>query len=87
MMAIVRGPVEGSSFLAVLGTLVLLVFYVGVPVLVISLMIRLYKFLKTSAKEQQLLRMELGKLAEEVKLMRAQRGGGQERGPASEGGS
>ena len=63
------------------------VLFVSIPVLVVSLMVRLFRFLKGSAKEQQLLRMELGKLAEEVKQMRAQRGGGQERGPASEGGS
>jgi len=53
--------------------LVYVVLFVGIPVLVVSLMIRLFRFLKSSAKEQQLLRMELGKLAEEVKLMRAQK--------------
>jgi len=83
MIAIAQGP-GGPSIII---TMLPLVFFVGLWVLVISLMIRFYKFLKTSAKEQQLLRMEVGKLAEEVKLMRAQRGGGQERGPASEGGS
>ncbi len=77
----------GSPMLQLFNLVLGLIFCVGVPVLVISLMIRFYKFLKTSAKEQQLLRMEVGKLAEEVKLMRAQKGGGQERGPASEGGS
>jgi len=54
-----------------LGIMVLI--YVGIPVLVISLMIRLVRYLSTAGKERKLLRIELGKLAEEVRQMREQR--------------
>ena len=50
--------------------IVIILVYVGVPVLIISLMIRLVKYLKTAGNERKLLRLELGKLADEVQQMR-----------------
>jgi predicted RNase H-like nuclease len=44
--------------------------YVGVPVLIISLMIRLAKYLKAAGNERKLLRLELSKLADEVQQIR-----------------
>ena len=50
--------------------IVLALVYVGIPVLVISLMFRLFKYLRTAGNERKLLRIELGKLAEEVHILR-----------------
>jgi len=50
--------------------IVMMLVYVGVPVLIISLMIRLVKYLKTAGNERKLLRLELGKLADEVQQIR-----------------
>jgi len=47
--------------------------YVGIPVLIISLIIRMFKYFKEAAKERKLLRIEMGKLAEEVQLLRKQK--------------
>ena len=50
--------------------IVIILVYVSVPVLIISLMIRLVKYLKTAGNERKLLRLELGKLADEVQQIR-----------------
>lgn len=49
---------------------VMLFIYVGITVLVISLMIRLARYISAAGKERKLLRIELGKLAEELQLIR-----------------
>ena len=51
--------------------IIYLFFLVLFVVLVISLLIRLVRFLSGTGKEMKLMRMELGKLAEEVHLIRA----------------
>jgi len=52
--------------------IVMLFIHVGIIVLTISLIIRLVIYLKTAGKERKLLRMELGKLADEVQQIRQQ---------------
>jgi hypothetical protein len=52
------------------GSVLILVLYGGFVALVIVGLIRLVKFLGSVPKEQKLLRMELGKLAEEVHQIR-----------------
>ncbi len=50
-----------------------LVFYAFIFALVIICLIRVSRYFLTAGKEQKLLRIELGKLAEEVHQMREQR--------------
>ena len=57
------------------GILIILIMgliYVGIPVLIISLIIRMFKYFKEAARERKLLRIELGKLADEVQQLRKQ---------------
>lgn len=58
--------------------IVLCLVYVGIPVLIISFIIRFGRYLRNAGKERTLLRMELGKLAEEVHLLRQELKGGKE---------
>ena len=44
--------------------------YIGIPVLIITLIIKMFKYFKEAAKERKLLRIELGKLADEVQQLR-----------------
>ena len=46
--------------------IVMLIFYVGIPVLVISFLVRMIRYYKSAGNEQKLIRMELSKLADEV---------------------
>ena len=50
--------------------LIVLAAYVSMFVLIIICLIRLSRYLMTAGKEQKLMRMELGKLAEEVQAIR-----------------
>ena len=50
--------------------IVMFALYVGILVLVISFLIRMVKYFKKSGNEQHLIRMELGKLADEVQQLR-----------------
>jgi len=50
--------------------IVLLTVYVGIPVLVISFLIRMVKYFKKSGNEQKMIRLELGKIADEVQQLR-----------------
>jgi hypothetical protein len=52
------------------GIVLIFLFYAVIFVLIIIGLIRLIKFLGSVPKEQKLLRMELGKLAEEVHQIR-----------------
>ena len=49
--------------------------HVSILVLTVSLVVRLVRYLRTATKDRKLLRMELGKLAEEVRLMREEADG------------
>lgn len=50
--------------------ILVLTVYVGIPVLVISFLIRMVKYFKKAGNEQKLIRLELGKLADEVQQIR-----------------
>ena len=50
--------------------LIVLAAYVSMFALIIICLIRLSRYLMTTGKEQKLMRMELGKLAEEVQAIR-----------------
>ena len=50
--------------------IVMLLFYAGIFALVITLLIRMVRYFKTAGNEQKLIRMELGKLADEVQQLR-----------------
>ncbi len=51
-------------------TIVAIIIYGGLFALIIVGLIRLVRFLGTAGKESKLMRLELGKLAEEVHLIR-----------------
>ena len=52
--------------------------YLGVLVLVINFLIRMIKYFKTAGNEQKLIRLELGKLADEVQQLRQKLQGGKD---------
>ena len=52
--------------MAIIPVLLIVLFWA----LVISCLVRISRYFKTAGKEQKLIRMELGKLAEEVKQVR-----------------
>ena len=52
--------------------LAILLFYVCIITLVVICLLRIIKYFSRAGKEQQLIRMELGKVAEEVRLIREQ---------------
>ena len=52
------------------GFIVVIVVYVFIFALIIICLIRVSRYCMTSGKERKLMRMELGKLAEEVHLLR-----------------
>jgi len=62
--------VEGTVTPGVLMAIVMLALYVFIFALVIICLIRVARYFGTAGKEQKLMRMEMGKLAEEVHLLR-----------------
>jgi hypothetical protein len=70
ILAALEGEMRIDSFPGNIVFIVMLFIYVGIIVLVISLMIRLARYISAAGKERKLLRIELGKLAEEVQLIR-----------------
>jgi len=58
--------------------ILMLIIYVGILVLVISFLIRMVKYFKTAGNEQKLIRLELGKLADEVQQLRQKLQGGKD---------
>ena len=63
-------PNEPPIFMRLLPTLIGIVVYVFIFTLITISLIRLVKYLGYAKNEQKLMRMELGKLAEEVHLIR-----------------
>jgi tellurite resistance protein TehA-like permease len=59
-------------------TYVMLAVYVFIFSLVIICLIRVAKYFSSAGKEQKLIRMELGKLAEEVHLLRQEQKDGKD---------
>lgn len=68
-------PMSVQSFGGSIMFIVMLAVYVGLLVLVISFLIRMVRYFKTAGNEQKLIRMELGKLADEVQQLRQERKG------------
>lgn len=74
ILAVVVKP-QTRSFINIGGLIIFLV-YGGILVLIIIGLLRLVRFLGTANKEMKLTRMEVGKLAEEVHLLRQELKGG-----------
>ena len=53
-----------------IGAIIMLAVYVFLFALIIICLIRVSNYFRTAGKEQKLIRMELGKVAEEVHLLR-----------------
>ena len=74
ILAVVEPAVESAkdinSLRGIIMVIVGLFLYVGFFGLIISCLIRISRFFRTAGKEQKLIRMELGKVAEEVHLLR-----------------
>ena len=68
-----------SEPLGIIMFIVALFFYVGIIVLVISFLIRVVRYFNAAAKEQKLIRMEFGKLADEVQRIRNELSNGSEK--------
>lgn len=47
-----------------------LIICISIPVLIISMLVRMVRYFTTAANERKLLRLELGKLADEVQQLR-----------------
>ena len=61
---------SGSNFGGFLTAFLVLGAYVFVFILIIISLIRVSRYFKNAGKEQKLMRIEMGKLAEEVHLLR-----------------
>ena len=61
---------SGSNFGGFLTAFLVLGAYVFIFILIIISLIRVSRYFKNAGKEQKLLRIEMGKLAEEVHLLR-----------------
>lgn len=68
-----------ANWAGVAGAMVFVVVYAFIVALIIICLIRVSRYLMTAGKEQKLIRMELGKLAEEVHLLRQELKGGKEK--------
>lgn len=75
ILAVVVKP-QTRSFINIGGGLIIFLVYGGILVLIIIGLLRLVRFLGTANKEMKLTRMEVGKLAEEVHLLRQELKGG-----------
>jgi uncharacterized membrane protein len=53
-----------------IGPIIIMIFYAFILSLIIICLIRIARYFKNASNEQRLIRMELGKVAEEVHLLR-----------------
>lgn len=60
----------GKPVISILGVFILFAVYAFIFALVIICLIRVSRYFRTAGKEQKLIRMELGKVGEEVHLLR-----------------
>lgn len=74
------GPRSGSMVL----TVVAMGIYALLFALVIICLIRIARFFRTAGTEQKLIRLELGKVAEEVHLLRQEMKGGKAQASSAE---
>jgi hypothetical protein len=72
--------VSGICALVALGSVVVFAAYGFIIALVIICLVRMSRYFMNAGKEQKLMRMELGKLAEEVHIIRQKLEGGEEQG-------
>ena len=66
----------GKPVISFLGVFILLAAYAFIFALVIICLVRASRYFRNAGKEQKLIRMELGKFAEEVHLLRQELKGG-----------
>ncbi len=76
ILAVAEPPVVEPQTRMFIGGLIVILVYSGIITLIIIGLIRLVRFLGSAGKEMKLTRMELGKLAEEVHLLRQELEGG-----------
>jgi hypothetical protein len=67
-------------------TWIVLVAYVFIFALAVICLVRVESYFRTAGKEQKLIRMELGKVAEEIRLIRQELKGGDKQEPSAESG-
>ena len=68
-LAWILGTQNSHLTFSIVGILFITI-YVSIFVLIISFLFRVVKYFKTAGNEQKLLRLELGKLADEVQQLR-----------------
>jgi hypothetical protein len=83
-MSAVIAICKGDALARVVGGWILIVSCVFLTSLIIITFLRVARFLGGAAKEQKLTRIEIGKLAEEVHLLRQQLKDGGEQGASAE---
>ena len=68
----IDGILAGAAtpVVSIFGVLVVFAVYAFIFALVIICLVRVSRYFRTAGKEQKLIRMELGKVAEEVHLLR-----------------
>ena len=79
LLAATKAP--SSPIGAIIITLLMIVIYGFLFALVIICLIRVARFFKTAGNEQKLMRFELGKVAEEVHLLRQEMKGEKDNSP------
>ena len=75
-----------TRYIISIGGIIVIFVFVSIFVLLIIGLIRLVRYLGSVGKEQKLMRMEMGKLAEEVHLFRQEIKGGKERNSSEQSG-
>jgi hypothetical protein len=81
MSDVMLASVEASFRPGVLTAVAMLVLYAFIFALVIICLIRVARYFGNAGKEQKLMRLEMGKLAEEVHLLRQELKGEKGNGP------
>ena len=77
---------EVTNVPGILTVLVVVAVYAFIFALVIICLVRVARYFRTAGKEQKLIRMELGKVAEEVHLLRQELEGGKPQKSSTESG-
>ena len=70
LLAAAQKSVSKIAWGTSIGFIIILAFSVFILALIITCLIRVSRYFKTAGPEQKLLRMELGKAAEEIHLLR-----------------
>ena len=86
MIEIILARVEVINVPGIFMVLVVFAVYAFIFALVIICLVRVSRYFRTAGKEQKLIRMELGKVAEEVHLIRQELEVGKEQESSTESG-